>query len=161
MSTNGWEYSENTQTLIGQQRKRLVDQDTGEVIEVDQITKRAYGQKAFWKVYLMDFLNILGIFDSKQLDVFIYILENTEQSNNTFIGTYSKIQEATGVSRPTVAKIMIKLQENKFVTKVQNGVWQVNPNIMMKGNESKKQMLLSYYSEPIDEVACAKEDSNK
>ena len=56
---------------------------------------------------------------------------------------------------------MIKLQENKFVTKVQNGVWQVNPNIMMKGNESKKQMLLSYYSEPIDEVACAKEDSNK
>ena len=33
------EYISQTQTLIGQQRKRLVDQDTGEVIEVDQITK--------------------------------------------------------------------------------------------------------------------------
>ena len=33
------EYISQTQTLIGQQRKRLVDQDTGELIEVDQITK--------------------------------------------------------------------------------------------------------------------------
>lgn len=149
MSNKGWEYSENTQTLVGQQRKRFQDLDTGELIEVDQITKRVYGQKNFWKVYLMDFLNILGIFDSKQLDVFIYILENTEQANNTFIGTYSKIQEATKVSRPTVAKIMTKLQENKFITKIQNGVWQVNANIMMKGNENKKQMLLSYYDDEI------------
>lgn len=149
MSSKSWEYSENTQTLIGQQRKRFQDLDTGELIEVDQITKRIYGQKNFWKVYLMDFLNILGIFDSKQLDVFIYILENTEQANNTFIGTYSKIQEATKVSRPTVAKIMTKLQENKFITKIQNGVWQVNANIMMKGNENKKQMLLSYYDDEI------------
>lgn len=149
MSSKSWEYSENTKTLIGQQRKRFQDLDTGELIEVDQITKRIYGQKNFWKVYLMDFLNILGIFDSKQLDVFIYILENTEQANNTFIGTYSKIQEATKVSRPTVAKIMTKLQENKFITKIQNGVWQVNANIMMKGNENKKQMLLSYYDDEI------------
>ena len=55
------EYISQTQTLIGQQqRKRLVDQDTGEVIEVDQITKRALGQKQFWKIYLMDFLQVLG-----------------------------------------------------------------------------------------------------
>ena len=53
-------YISQTQTLIGQQRKRLVDQDTGEVIEVDQITKRALGQKQFWKIYLMDFLQVLG-----------------------------------------------------------------------------------------------------
>jgi Firmicute plasmid replication protein (RepL). len=158
MSSKGWEYSEKTQTLIGQQKKRLVDQDTGEIIEVDQITKRAYGTKAFWKIYLMDFLQILGIFDSKQVDIFIYILENTEQANNTFIGTYSKIQEATGVSRGTVAKIMTKLQKNNFITKVQNGVWQVNPNIMMKGNDNKKQMLLSYYN---DEAAATKDNSEE
>ena len=65
------EYISQTQTLIGQQRKRLVDQDTGEVIEVDQITKRALGQKQFWKIYLMDFLQVLGGFEYKQLDVLI------------------------------------------------------------------------------------------
>lgn len=47
------EYVSQTQTLIGKQRKRLQDLDTGEYIEVDQITKRALGQKQFWKIYLI------------------------------------------------------------------------------------------------------------
>lgn len=141
------EYVSQTQTLIGTQRKRLIDEDTGERIEVDQITKRALGQKQFWKVYLMDFLQILGILDSKQVDILIHILENTEAANNTFIGTYDKIQQSVGVSRGTVATVMKKLQENNFITKVQNGVWQVSPNIMMKGSEHKKSLLLNYYDD--------------
>lgn len=141
------EYVSQTQTLIGQQRKRLVDQDTGEVIEVDQITKRAYGQKQFWKIYLMDFLQVLGVLDSKQIDILIYILENTEAANNTFIGTYTKIQAEVGVSRPTVATVMKKLQDNNFIKRVQNGVWQVSANILMKGSEHKKSLLLNYYDD--------------
>ena len=148
------EYISNTQTLVGQKRRYLVDVDTGENVVVDQITKRVYGTKNFWKCYLMDFLSILGIIDSKQLDVFIYIAENTNQSNNMFIGTYSKIAKDVNVSRPTIAKIMRKLQDNNFVKKVQNGVWLVNPNILMKGNDTKRQILLSYYesNEPVNQI---------
>ena len=147
-------YNENTQTLIGTKKRELIDTETGEQILVDQITKRVYGTKNFWKMYLMDFLTVLGIIDSKQLDVFIYIVENTNQSTNTFIGTYDKISKDANVSRQTIAKIMKKLQENNFIKKVQNGVWIVNPNILMKGNDTKRQILLSYYEsdEPIDEM---------
>lgn len=158
MSTKGWEYSENTQTLIGQQRKRLQDLDTGELIEVDQITKRAYGTKSFWKVYLMDFLQILGILDSKQVDVLIYILENTEQANNTFIGSQRDIANQCKVSLDTVSRIMKKLQEREFIKQIKRSVYQINPNIMMKGNDNKKQMLLSYYNDPLDEVAADKKE---
>lgn len=148
------EYNENTQTLIGTRQKELIDVETGVSIWVDQITKRAYGSKNFWKVYLMDFLTVLGIIDSKQLDVFIYIAENTNQSTNQFIGTYDKIAKDVNVSRPTIAKLMKKLQDNKFIKKVQNGVWLVNPNILMRGSDKKRQILLSYYQadEPINEV---------
>ena len=148
------EYNENTQTLIGTRQKELIDVETGVSIWVDQITKRAYGSKNFWKVYLMDFLTVLGIIDSKQLDVFIYIAENTNQSTNQFIGTYNKIAKDVNVSRPTIAKLMKKLQDNKFIKKVQNGVWLVNPNILMRGSDKKRQILLSYYQadEPINEV---------
>lgn len=148
------EYNENTQTLIGTKQKELIDVETGVSIWVDQITKRAYGSKNFWKVYLMDFLTVLGIIDSKQLDVFIYIAENTNQSTNQFIGTYDKIAKDVNVSRPTIAKLMKKLQDNKFIKKVQNGVWLVNPNILMRGSDKKRQILLSYYQadEPINEV---------
>lgn len=141
------EYHSESQTLIGQKKRTLVDKDTGEIIQVDQITKRVYGTKRFWKVYLMDFLNILGIMDNKQLDVFIYIAENTNQANNLFIGSYRTIADDVKVSLSTVTRIMKKLQENDFIKKVQNGVYQVNPNIMMKGNDSKRQILLSYYND--------------
>lgn len=152
------EYISETQTLIGQQKRELLDTATGELIHVDQITKRTYGTKSFWKCYLMDFLTVLGIIDSKQLDIFIYIVENTNQSNNMFIGTYKKIAEDVGASSRTISIILKKLQDNNFIKKVQNGVWLVNPNILMKGNDTKRQILLSYYQseEPINEITMSR-----
>ena len=52
------EYISQTQTLVGQRKRELVDTQTGEIIWVDQITKRTYGTKNFWKCYLMDFLTV-------------------------------------------------------------------------------------------------------
>lgn len=141
------EYISQTQTLIGQQRKRLQDLDTGELIEVDQITKRALGQKQFWKIYLMDFLQVLGGFEYKQLDVLIYILEHTEASNNTFLGTYRNIAEKVGVSYDTVSRTITLLLNKGFLIKVQTGVYQVSPTIMLKGSEHKKSLLLNYYAD--------------
>ena len=54
----------------------------------------------------MDFLAVLGIMDSKQLDIFIYIVENTNQSTNLFIGTYRKIAGDLSCSLDTVSRIM-------------------------------------------------------
>lgn len=148
------EYISQTQTLIGQKKRNLIDQDTGELVTVDQITKRVYGTKNFWKCYLMDFLTVLGIIDNKQLDVFVYIAENTNSSTNLFIGTYRKISNDLHCSLDTVSKIMKKLQNVNFIKKVQNGVWFVNPNILMKGNDHKRQILLSYYEsdEPVEQL---------
>lgn|GEM_PF-1077963 len=140
-------------TLVGTRRKKLLDQETGEVIEVDQITKRVLGQKAFWKIYLMDFLQILGGFENRQLDVLIYILEHTEAANNTFIGTYRALEKNADVSYDTVRRTMTLLQRKGFMTKISNGVYQVSPRIMMKGNEYKKRLLLSYFADNDREVA--------
>lgn len=149
-----FDYISDTQTLIGSKKKELVDVDTGEKILVDQITKRIYGTKNFWKCYLMDFLTVLGIIDSKQLDIFIYIVENTNQNNNIFLGTYKKIAADVGCSSATIATIMKKLQAHNFVKRLQNGAWLVNPNILMRGNDSKRQILLSYYESdtPLNQI---------
>lgn len=154
MSKTSLSYQQSTQTLIGQKKRELQDLETGEIIQVDQITKRVYGTKQFWKVYLMDFLTVLGIIDSKQLDVFIYIAQNTNPTDNMFVGTYKEISKVVHVSEGTIAKIMKKLQENKFIRMRQRGVWYVNPNILMKGNDTRRQILLSYFEsvEPTEEA---------
>lgn len=70
-------------------------------------------------MYLMDFFTVLGIIDNKQLDVFIYIAENTNETNNLFIGTYRSISKDVDVGVSTVTRIMKKLQENNFIKKKQ------------------------------------------
>ena len=63
MEKTNFQYIQDTQTLIGNRTRELLDVETGEKITVNQITKRVYGSKNFWKCYLMDFLIILGIVD--------------------------------------------------------------------------------------------------
>lgn len=134
--------------------RHLLDKATGEEFIVDNFAKRIYGVKNFWKCYLMDFLSVLGIVDNRQVDVFIYIAENTSPYDNTFVGTYRKIATDLGCSTTTVNKIMKKLQEHQFVKKLQNGAWLVNPKILMRGNERKRQIMLSYFltDEPINAI---------
>ncbi len=138
-------YITTNSTIIVEHPHRYIDAETGDEIFVNEIMKRIDNRKNFWKCYLMDFLSILGIIDSKQLDIFVYIVENTNPSNNIFIGTYKEISENVHVSQPTISKIMKKLQENNFVKMKHPGVWAINPNILMRGNDNKRQMLLSYY----------------
>ena len=129
MSNTGWEYSEKTQTVIGTKSRILQDKETGEEFPVNQVFKRVLGQKQFWKVYLMIFLQVLGILDSKQVDILVYILENTEPANNTFVGTYARIQKETGISQMTISRVLKKLQDANFLKKIQNGVWQVSSKL--------------------------------
>ena len=151
-------YNEDTQTITRSRVRLLTDDETGEKVPAEEVKKYCFGAKQFWKVYLMDFLAILGVFDSKQVDVFIYIVENTSSSNNLFIGTYAKMHKDLNISEVTIAKTMKKLYEHNFIKKVQNGVYQVNPAIMIKGNERKQHMLISYNKadEPIAKITKAK-----
>lgn len=79
------EYIEKTNTLIGTKRKELIDKETEEIIEVDQITKKVYGQKNFWKLYLSDFLPVLGIVKiiHKHLKLLLPKLWRNYKSNNS------------------------------------------------------------------------------
>lgn len=134
-------------------RRKFQDIETGEIIELDETYKMAFGIKQFWKIYLADFLSILGLVaDNQQINVLIYILENVNQTNNIFIGTYEKISENTGISRSTVARIIKKLKNVKYkndvmMRKIQNGVWMVSPHLLIKGGENKRKSLMITWQE--------------
>lgn len=139
------EYLEESSTLVGQRTRRLVDQDTGEVMQVNQTTKLVYGSKNFWKLYMREFIAVLKELSDKQYKVFVYILEHTRPSDNRFTATYHDIMKDVGCCRQTVAATLKKLQKTNFMQKVQTGIWIVNPNVMVKGNDRKRNMLLSEY----------------
>lgn len=128
----------------------LPDEKTGELKQINEIEvfKYYYGQKQFWKVWLTDFLVALDLINnSKQMEVVFYILENTNPSDNTYIGTYRKTAERANVSYQTVATIVQKMIEAKILTKVQNGVYKVNPQLIMKGDDRKQKRLIIQYKD--------------
>lgn len=161
------QFDERNSTIVDISQERYLNLRTGEEETFNRITKKVVGYQNFWKIIMIDFLAVLGLFDSKQVDVFIYLLQNLNPGNNLFIGSLEKIAKGTGVSKRTVVTTFKKLQANNFVKMVQRGVWAVNPEIVMKGNENKKNILLSYYEEKtprnkdLPKVAKAKKSTKK
>lgn len=138
-------YDEKTNISYLSKTRRYIDEDGNEGIETE-IYKKIYGSKHFWKVWLSDLLNTLGLINnSKQLDVVLYVLENTQQSNNLYIGTIRKTAEETGISYRTVATIFKKMQDVDMIRKQQSGVYKVKPTLLMKGDDNKKQRLIIEY----------------
>jgi len=113
----------------------------------DQEPPSLSSQIAFWKIYMKPFTRALRCLQCKQVDVLIYILEHTRSSDNTLSATYRQISNATGVSLDTVTRIMGKLQKIGFLTKVHNGLYCVSPDVIMKGDDRKKMMLLHIHAD--------------
>jgi len=139
------QYSDSNNIAYISRTKRYIDEDGNEGMQTD-IYKKVYGGKHFWKVWLSDLLYTLGLINnSKQLDVVFYVLDNTDQTNNLYIGTLQKTSDKTGISYKTVATIFRKMQEVDMITKKQNGVYFVKPSLIMKGDDNKKHRLLIEY----------------
>lgn len=139
------EYKDTTAFIS--RTKRYIDEDGNEGIQTD-IFKKVYGAKHFWRVWLGDLLHTLGLINnSKQLDIVFYVLENTDPSNNLYIGTLRSTSEKTGVSYKTVAKIFKKMQDVDMITRQQSGLYKVKPTLLMKGDDNKKQRLLVEYEQ--------------
>ena len=107
------QYNDNNNTAYISRTKRYIDEDGNEGTQTD-VYKKVYGAKHFWKVWLSDLLYTLGLINnSKQLDVVFYVLDNTDQTNNLYIGTLQKTADKTGISYKTVATIFKNSKERE------------------------------------------------
>lgn len=112
------------------------------------VFKRVYGGRHFWRVWLGDLLNALGLIsNSKQLDVVFHVFENTDPSTNLYIGTIRSTAERIGVSKDTVSRTFRKLQDADIIAQKQGGVYMVKPTLMVKGDDCKKHKLIVEYEQ--------------
>ena len=131
--------------------KELIDPTTGEVIKTTYIVKKYRGDFNFHKVWLADLLNVLEVVGNKKLKVIRWILSNINNKTNQIIGTHQKISEKIGVSRVVVSQTFKLLQDADFLVKEQNGVYKINPLILVQGDNKKRQSILVGYKELKDD----------
>ena len=133
--------------------RTYIDKETGEILGEDEIANRYYGSKPFWKLYKDEFVKLLIKYDGKQKDVLLYIVDNVKRIDNTFHGTYKTISKAVRACEATVAKTMVSLQKDGFITISSVGIWKVNPNYLINGSEQKRIGLYREFCELQDKRA--------
>ena len=146
-----------TQTIIGTQR--YINADTGEILETTVIEKEVERDFNFHKIWLNDLMSVLNLIGGKKLDILKYLLSEMRTQDNIISVTYTKIQEKLNTSRKTIAETMKILQEANFITKVQNGLYMVNPDVIVKGNGKKRDALMIKYVETKNEPTTTQTNS--
>jgi len=133
------------QKIIGKQN--YINPNTGEVIETLVVEKNVERDFNFFKVWLLDLLNILEVIGTKKMKVVNYIFENINTQENIFIGTHTEISKKLNISRTVVSQTFKLLIDSGLLLKRNNGIYMINPDIVIKGNTGKRMNLLVKYNE--------------
>lgn len=122
--------------------KELIDPSTGEVIRatVEVVNgDRKFGWEAVWLGTLLETLDLIT---NKAFKVAKFLLEERIRGENLVVATVPEIAKKTGLSQSTVKRVIKKLLEANFITRVQKGVYRVNPAVIWRGNEAHRQAIL-------------------
>ena len=131
------------QKIVG--KETYINQETGEIKEMLVVDKYVEQDFNFHKIWLTDLLNIIEIIGTKKLKVIKYILNNMNTKDNTIYFTQRGLAKELGLSLQTINDTIKILIESNFMRKIQTGVYQINPDIVVKGSTGKRMNLLIQY----------------
>lgn len=123
--------------------KKLVDLETGEQFEAQTIVK-TIGDKDFKKMFIGAVLDKLDGFSSAKLKFILWILENADKQNR-IIGTYEQLSIQSGISYPTVARLVPILRDSDILRVMSPSVYMINPDLVASVSSNTRSNLLVKY----------------
>src|SRR5699024_10357570 len=123
--------------------KEFIDASTGEN-ETMQVTNIEERDANFHKIWLGHMLESLDMIGNQKIRVAMFIMENINKENE-LIMTYRVIAEKTNTSLQTVSETMKALQESNLLSKIRNGYYRVNPDVIFKGGRNDRMNVLLRY----------------
>jgi AraC-like DNA-binding protein len=128
--------------VIGQ--KNYIDQQTGEIIAVQEISKEVdIGFDKIWVGHILEAIEETG---NAKITLLFWLIKNKD-GNNRIIGTLDEIANQSGVGRATVARTIKALVESNFLIREYGSVLMLNPNVIFQGQHSKRMNVLIRYEE--------------
>jgi len=130
-------------STLSSKSKRIMDVDTGEVTNITEllVTREDFD---FDKIWVLQMATILDLAGSKPIQVLSWFLSH-RNADNLAIGTYEKIAQDTNTSPETVKRTVKVLLKAGAFTKVQIGVYRVNPDLIWRGGHGRRQAILIEY----------------
>jgi DNA-binding MarR family transcriptional regulator len=98
----------------------------------------------FFKVY-DSFFGVVSGLGGKESLVLDFLVCAMQSGNNMYVGTMKKIAVNINSSKATVQRAMDSLADKGFVAMQLDGVWLINPSMVIKGNRSKEKVLMDKF----------------
>src|SRR5699024_1091886 len=124
--------------------KEFIDDSTGEK-ETMQVTNIEERDANFHKIWLGHMLESLDMIGNQKIRVAMFIMESINKENE-LIMTYLVIVEKINTSLQTVSETMNELQVSNILSKIRNGYYRVNPDVIFKGGRNDRMNVLLRYS---------------
>lgn len=124
--------------------KRLVDLETGEEFNAQTIVKTV-GDKDFKKLFLSEIIDKIEGFTNAKIKFMFWFLDNADKQNR-IIGTYEQLAEKTGISYPTISRVIPLLRKSDIIRSVSPSVYMLNPNLVAEVTSSRRANLLIKYN---------------
>ena len=137
--------------IIGQQKLFTAD---GEVIEC-QVVSIEDRDSNFHKIWLGHIIQSLDLIGNQKIRLANFVLQNLDKENK-IVMTQRKIAEKSGISYKTVADTLKALQDANFLTRINMGAYQVNPDVLFKGGTGDRMNVLLQYHQAKRESAATK-----
>lgn len=124
--------------------QKYIDATTGELKEANVILAqdRDFNFDKIWIMHILDSLEAVG---NQKIKVMNELLK-LKNKENLIIATHKTIQKNTGVCRQIISTTLAILIEADFIKKIQNGLYQINPNTIFKGNKNNRMSVLIHYN---------------
>ena len=138
--------SKSTKKLKSIGTKEYIDAQTGEktTMQVVSMEDRDFNFEKIWLGHLMNALDTIG---NKKMVVVLWLLHN-KNNENIIIANQRQISQSASVSIQTVNETIKALKEVDFLKQVEgtSGVYQINPDVIFKGSNSKRMSVLLEYT---------------
>lgn len=128
-----------------QGKRRLIDADTGEIIETQVVERSVAGDAGFHKIWLHHILEVVDEVGTAKMRVLMWLLSQAD-SQNQVMATLDEIAKACDVGKSTVHRLMVALVAADVITRPNRyGPWRLNPSVIFKGDHQKRMNVLYKY----------------
>ena len=104
----------------------------------------------FYKIWLHHLVMSLELIGNTKIKFVFWLLEQM-RSDNLILMTYEHMAKRSGFAIPTIKRTMPLLIASEFLIRIGQGIYQVNPDIIFKGDTQNRFNILLQYSKQSEE----------
>ena len=133
--------------IVGE--KQFIDPTTN-TVESFNVIQMEDSDFNFHKIWITNIAQAIDVVSGQKMKLLFWIIEHINYQNQ-LIYTYRRIAKESGIGYQTIAETMKLLVECNFMTKLQDGVYIINPDCVFKGSHNNRMSVLIQYSKTLEE----------